>query len=121
MTMKAFKAGLACLFAALAAQAIAITGSNWVEDNDHPFVGLIVFFDEAGEFIGRCSGSLISSTVFVTAGHCVEGAATARVYFQQDAGANYDPALGIDPITGYPESCAGGTLGTLCAESNQLF
>jgi len=120
MTMKAAKAVLACLLAALAAPALAVTGTNWVEDNAHPYVGLVVFFDADGEFIGRCSGSLISSTVFVTAGHCVEGAATARVYFQQDAGANFDPALGIDPITGYPDSCAGTTLGVLCAESNDL-
>jgi hypothetical protein len=119
--MKAAKAVFACLFAALAATAFAITGTNWVEDLDHPFVGLIVFFDENGEFTGRCSGSLISPTVFVTAGHCVAGATTARVYFQQDAGANYDPATGIDPITGYPESCAAGTLGVVCAESTQLF
>ena len=121
MTSKAAKAVLAFLFAALAAPALAVTGTNFVEDNEHPFVGLVVFFDADGEFIGRCSGSLISPTVFVTAGHCVDGATTARVYFQQDAGANYDPATGIDPITGYPETCAGTTLGTLCAESDELY
>jgi hypothetical protein len=119
--MNAFKAVLACLTAVIAAPAIAVTGTNWVEDYEHPFVGLIVFYDQAGEFTGRCSGSLISPTVFVTAGHCVEGATTARVYFQQDAGANYDPATELDPITGYPETCANGTLGTLCATSDQLF
>jgi Trypsin len=121
MTMKAAKAVLACLVAVLAAPAIAITGTNWVEDNEHPFVGLIVFYDQDGEFLHRCSGSLISPTVFVTAGHCVEGATTARVYFQQDAGANFNPATGIDPITGYPETCAPGTLGTLCATSDELY
>jgi len=120
MSIKAVKTLLACLFAVLAAPALAITGTNWVKDFEHPFVGLIVFFDADGQFTGRCSGSLLSPTVFLTAGHCVEGATTARVYFQQDAGANYDAALGIDPITGYPESCAAGTLGTLCAESNEL-
>ncbi|MGI8676465.1 MAG: hypothetical protein ACR2JT_05970 [Nocardioidaceae bacterium] len=25
--------------------------------------------------------------------------------FAQDAGADYNPVLGIDPTTGYPESC----------------
>lgn len=42
-----------------------------------------------------------------TARHCadtVSGAVTARVYFQQDAGANYDPATQLDPVTGYPET-----------------
>ncbi|HEY3474491.1 MAG TPA: trypsin-like serine protease [Anaerolineales bacterium] len=95
----------------------AVTG-DFVEDFEHPFVGLVVFYDEEGEFIWRCSGSLISPTVFLTAGHCADtegGAVTARIYFQQDAGVNFDPATGIDPVTGYPETCAGNTLGVTCA------
>ena len=95
----------------------AITG-NYVEDFEHPFVGLVVFYDDEGEFIWRCSGSLLSPTVFLTAGHCADtegGAVTARIYFQQDAGVNLDPVTGVDPITGYPETCAPGTLGVTCA------
>jgi hypothetical protein len=102
---------------------LAITG-NWVEDNEHPFVGLIVFYDANGEFIWRCSGALLDPTTFLTAGHCadtVSGAVTARVYFQQDAGAHLDPVLGYDPITGYPEYCAEGTLGVTCATSDELY
>ena len=101
----------------------AITG-NWEVDNEHPFVGLVVFYDADGEFIWRCSGSLISPTKFLTAGHCTdtaEGAVTARVYFQQDAGANYDPATELDPVSGYPEYCAAGTEGSLCATSHELY
>lgn len=98
----------------------AITG-NYVEDFEHPFVGLVTFYDEDGEFSHRCSGSLLTSTVFLTAGHCTDGATTARVYFQQDAGANYDPATEVDPVSGYPETCANGTLGTLCATSDELY
>lgn len=104
-------------FVGLAGPAFAIT-KNWVADNEHPYVGLAVFYDSSGEFLWRCSGSLISPTKFLTAGHCAdtaEGAVTARVYFQQDAGAHYDPATELDPITGYPEYCAAGTLGTACA------
>jgi hypothetical protein len=82
----------------------AITG-NFVKDFEHPFVGLVVFYDANGQFSHRCSGSLLSPTVFLTAGHCVEGVSSARVYFQQDAGAHFDPVLGIDPISGYPEHC----------------
>ena len=107
----------------LAVPAGAIT-NNWTDDNDHPFVGLIVFYDADGVFVQRCTGSLISPTKFLTAGHCTDAAAgvvTARVYFQQDAGANYDPATELDPITGYPEFCAAGTLGTLCATSDELY
>lgn len=95
----------------------AITG-NFVEDNEHPFVGLAVFYDANGEFIWRCSGALISPTVFLTAGHCADtegGAVTARIYFQQDAGVNFDPVTEVDPVTGYPEYCADGTLGVTCA------
>lgn len=101
----------------------AITG-NWVKDNEHPFVGMVAFYDANDEFIWRCSGSLISPTKVLTAGHCADtadGAVSARVWFQQDAGANYDQDLGYDPITGYADSCAEGTLGTLCATSHELY
>ena len=101
----------------------AITG-DYVEDNEHPFVGLVAFYDADGEYIHRCSGSLLTPTVFLTAGHCTDattGATTARVWFQQDAGANYDPVTESDPVSGYPDACAAGTLGTLCATSDQLF
>jgi hypothetical protein len=115
--------------AVIAAPVAAITG-NWVEDFEHPYVGLVVFYDSQGEFIWRCSGSLLSPTVFLTAGHCTDtvgaegpgtGADTARVYFQQDAGVNFDPATGVDPVTGYPETCAPGTLGVTCATSDELY
>ena len=86
----------------------AITG-NFVADYEHEYVGLIVFYDENGEFVHRCTGSLISPTVFLTAGHCVtvddatgELATSARIYFQQDAGADYDPVTDTPASSGYP-------------------
>ena len=82
----------------------AITG-NFTPDYTHDYVGLIVFYDENGDFSHRCSGSLLTSTVFLTAGHCTDGAASARIYFAQDAGADYDPATQTDPTTGYPDAC----------------
>lgn len=111
------------LLGVTAAVAYAITGT-YVEDFDHPFVGLVVFYDAEEEFVWRCSGSLISPTKFLTAGHCTdtaEGAVTARVYFQQDAGANYNPVTEVDPVSGYPEYCAAGTLGTTCATSDEIY
>ena len=111
---------LAGLVIATAAPAAAITG-NYVEDYEHPYVGLVTTFDADGEFLGRCSGSLLTPTVFLTAGHCTDDVATAVVYFQQDAGVNYDPATELDPVTGYPEFCAGDTLGDVCATSDEAY
>ena len=111
------------ILAVTAGTVLAITGS-YVDDDKHPFVGLVAFYDADGEFIWRCSGSLISPTKFLTAGHCADtgdGADSARVWFQQDAGAHYDPATQLDSVTGYPDYCAAGTLGTLCAESDELY
>jgi len=98
--------------------------NNYVDDFEHPFVGLVVFYDDEGEFMWRCSGSLLSPTVLLTAGHCTDQAAdespvSARVYFQQNAGANFNGT--IDPITGYPEFCAAGTEGVTCATSDELY
>src|SRR5262245_17705531 len=84
--------------------AFGITG-DWIEDTEHSYVGLIVFYNADGTFVQRCSGSLISPTKLVTAGHCVDaavGVVSARVYFQQDAGANFDPNTGVDPVSGFP-------------------
>ena len=95
---------LVALVVLMTGSAFAITG-NWATDNEHPFVGLVCIYDSNGDFIWRGSGSLISPTVVLTAGHVVdkaEGAVSARVYFQQDAGAHYDPARGYDPVSGYP-------------------
>jgi Trypsin len=94
------------LLTAAGAPAQAITG-NFTPDYEHEYVGLIVFYDQDGNFLWRCSGSLLTDRVFLTAGHCTdigEGAVSARVYFEQDAGANYDPATGVDPVSGYPET-----------------
>jgi trypsin len=111
--------GLLGAVALWATPATAITG-NYVEDFQHPFVGLIVFYDDQGEFSHRCSGSLLTPIVFLTAGHCTEGVDSARVYFQQDAGANFDPETELDPVTGYPEFCAPGTQ-DVCTTSDELY
>jgi hypothetical protein len=110
--MKMLKALAATAFAASAAittPASAITG-DWVADNVHTYVGLAVFYDENGEFLQRCSGTLISATKFLTAGHCTVADVPigyARIYFQQDAGAHFDPVTQHDPVSGYPDDCAG--------------
>src|SRR3712207_708950 len=100
---------MAAAVATFASSASAVTG-NYQKDFVHDYVGLIVFYttpDASGDpFSHRCSGSLISPRVMVTAGHCTEGVDRGRVYFQQAAAPNYDPnafgGWGGDPTTGYP-------------------
>jgi hypothetical protein len=83
----------------------AITG-NFEPDFEHEYVGLVVFYDAEGNPTHRCSGSLLTDRVFLTAGHCVtlddEGtlATSARVYFEQD----------VDAVAEYPIS--GGVVST---------
>ena len=82
----------------------AITG-NFQADNTHTYVGLIAFYDKNDEFTHRCTGSLITATVVLTAGHCTDattGATHARLWFQQDAGADFDPVTGTPAKSGYP-------------------
>jgi Trypsin len=96
---------LASLFVVLAIGALpagAVTG-NYSDDTIHPYVALIAFYDDNDVFTHRCSGSLLTPTVFLTAGHCTDvatGATNARLWFQQDAGVGFD---GTNPApSGYP-------------------
>lgn len=91
--------------------------TNGVPDGDkHPYVGLVVFFDEEGNPLWRCSASLLSPSVLLTAAHCTQGTASARVWFDETvSGPSYPFAGGY---TGQPESypdacigCPGGIVG----------
>lgn len=56
-----------------------------LDGDKHPFVGLMVALDESGAPLWRCSGALLSPTIFLTAGHCVDGAAVrATIWFDAD-------------------------------------
>jgi hypothetical protein len=96
------------------------------DNGRHPWVGVALFFDAEGVPIQRCTGSLLSPTRFLTAGHCAgavaEGdeslpaPALARLWFDEGP-IDRDPAYqggSCDvggPYTSYP--CAGeDALGT---------
>ena len=91
------------------APAAAITDGT-LDGSDHPYVGLMVAKGANGEPLWRCSGTLMSSTVFLTAGHCTEApAATAVLYFASNvvSGTGGTPgALCATGRVGYP--CTGG-------------
>ena len=73
----------------------AVTNGE-LDGDDHPYVGLMVADDADGNPLWRCSGTLITSTLFLTAGHCTEApAARATIWFESDVDA------GI-PANGYP-------------------
>jgi hypothetical protein len=54
------------------------------DEEGHPYVGLVFFYDDNNEYMWRCSGTLIDPRVFVTAGHCTFGTAKAVVLFDPD-------------------------------------
>jgi hypothetical protein len=86
--------------------AAAITDGTMDGDN-HPYVGLVRFYDEGGDYLWRCSGTLISETVFLTAGHCtapdpVLGTPVlAKVWFDSDLS---DPIYPNTYVTGTPNT-----------------
>jgi secreted trypsin-like serine protease len=69
------------LLVLLPSSAGAITNGQEDVDNDYPFVGLLAFYDADGEYMHRCTGTLISPTVVLTAAHCTNGTVTAYAYF----------------------------------------
>ena len=83
--------------------ASAVTDGE-LDGEGHPYVGLMVAQDENGNPLWRCSGTLLSSTLFLTAGHCTEApAAHVEIWFDADV------ESGI-PANGYPNTGdVGGT------------
>lgn len=82
---------------AVSTQAAAVTDGELDEDR-HPYVGLMVAQAADGTPLWRCSGTLISDTVFLTAGHCTRApAAHVEIWFDADltdAGAQNYPYTG---------------------------
>lgn len=96
--------GLALVLGVWTGPVAAVTDGVPDTNNDYPFVGLMVAQDADGAPLWRCSGTLISSTLFLTAGHCTEDPADhVEIWFDADV------ESGI-PENGYPnDGDVGGT------------
>jgi secreted trypsin-like serine protease len=97
------------VFSVIVILAVAVSPAGAVTDgtldgNGHPYVGLMVAQTATGAPLWRCSGTLISPTLFLTAGHCTEApAAHVEIWFAADV------EHGI-PGNGYPfNGDVGGT------------
>lgn len=103
------KKAIAVALTALTAVALSVSPAQAVTDgeldgNRHPYVGLMVAQDAQGNPLWRCSGTLLSPTLYLTAGHCTESpAAHVEIWFDADV------QSGI-PANGYPNTGdVGGT------------
>ena len=105
--VSAVAAAAAAVVLATAAPAGAITGGTFDQNNDYGNVGLIAFYDDGVRY--RCSATLVTPTVLLTAAHCTYGVEGGTVVtFDNDltdAGSTPLP-VAADPAAGYAESDA---------------
>lgn len=84
-----------------ASPALAITGGE-PDGNRHPNVGLILFYTADGRF--RCSATLISPTILLTAAHCTDGTLGRTLVTFQSVIAQQPPSpfpVAANPSVGY--------------------
>lgn len=99
------------LLLVMVASVAAITNGE-LDGENHPYVGLMVADDADGNPLWRCTGTLLSPTLFLTAGHCTESpAAGATIWFEADV------ESGI-PANGYPFGGATSVDGTTFTHPN---
>jgi len=83
---------------AVAVSPVGAVTDGELDGDGHPYVGLMVAQDEDGNPLWRCSGTLLSPTLFLTAGHCTEApAAHVEIWFDADV---TDAALHDYPFNG---------------------
>jgi hypothetical protein len=103
------------LLALTAVPALAITNGQ-PDGTAHPYVGLAVFdvLDEDGNQVPshRCSASLLTDTVVLTAGHCTDGTVAARIWFDEIVQGNPEyPFSGATSYDGTPHTYPGFCIG----------
>lgn len=85
MQGKLFRSIVAAVAVVVLAFSPAGAVTDGYQDGDgHPYVGLMVAQTDDGSPLWRCSGTLISPTVFLTAGHCTDGASHVEIWFDSD-------------------------------------
>ncbi|SDD39128.1 Trypsin [Geodermatophilus telluris] len=93
---KAVLAGTAALLTVglvAPAPAGAVTGGIEDRGNTYANVGMLAFYDDGGRY--RCSGTLVSPTVVVTAAHCTAGT-------EGDTIVSFDPVIDEAPPSDLP-------------------
>jgi secreted trypsin-like serine protease len=78
---------IALLLVAVAPAAAITKGGTVDTENEYPYVGLMVAYVRDGNELvpaWRCSGTLVSPKLFVTAGHCTYGADWVEIWFDYD-------------------------------------
>jgi hypothetical protein len=95
--------------------ASAITNGT-PDGDDHPYVGLVVFdvLDEEGNQVPshRCTASLLTDTVVLTAGHCTDGTVAARIWLDEIVQGNPEyPFSGATSYDGVPHTYPGFCIG----------
>jgi len=111
---------IAALLAMTVSPAAAVTNGQ-LDGSAHPYVALMLAQDADGTPLWRCTGTLISPTVFLTAGHCTEAPAAHAEIFLSTGPIPTDPAYvakaaggqGCDDpaVSGYP--CKGDVGGAV--------
>lgn len=80
---------------ATVAPAQAGTGGTVDRDNTYDDVGLILFYDGTGRY--RCSATLVSPTVLLTAAHCTDGTVGRTLV-------DFEPIIAEEPPTPYDQA-----------------
>ena len=116
LSMKSRTAALAFVggIVASAATVLAVKYGE-LDGNHHPYVGLMVALDAEGDPLWRCTGTLMSPTLYLTAGHCTEApAARVKIWFDADV------ESGI-PGNGYPFPATWGPLHASAVQPQRLL